>query len=129
MPAEEIRDFADHFADLARAPIATDVVETLADIWVDESQTVMGRDTNQLYNRTKVETVSGSATTATATVVADTPYAGYHNYGNRWTAPNRFWDAGLEEAERQAGGQVAARVSTSIERVLVSGGVWNPVRQ
>jgi phage gpG-like protein len=123
----EFAEFAKHLLTLADAPIAKEMVGALGDIWVERSKVVMGHDTNQLHNRTKVTSVTGSKRNALAVVDADTPYAGFHNYGNRWTAPNRFWNEGHDAAEDAANGVVGARAIGSIERLLVSGGVWNPI--
>ena len=72
-----------------------------------------------------VTSISGTASHAEATVQADTPYAGYHNYGTRTQAPNRFWDMGLDAAEAKAR-ELEGRVGGQIQRALDSGGSWNP---
>ena len=123
----EFAEFAKHLLTLSDAPIAEDMAGALSDVWVERAKAVMGHDTNQLNNRTRLVSVTGSRRNAVAVVEADTPYAGYHNYGNRWTAPNRFWNEGQEAAEDAANGVVGARAIGSIERLLVSGGVWNPI--
>ena len=123
----EFKEFADHLATLSSAPIAEDMAGALGDIWVGKARGVMGRDTNQLHNRTRLATVTGTRRNAVAVVEADTPYAGFHSYGTRWQAPNRFWDRGRDAAETAAKGVVGAAVVGSIERVLISGGVWRPV--
>lgn len=105
------------------APAA--IVEGLADLWVDTARTEMGYDTGQLYNRTGVASISGGRTRAEAWVEADTPYAGFHNYGNRYTPPNRFWNKGRDAAEREAR-RIGGDIETQLRRVLESGGVWNP---
>jgi len=124
---QDFAKFAERLASLADAPVAKDMAGALADIWVTKAKQVMGHDTNQLNNRTKVTSVTGSRRNALAVVDADTPYAGYHNYGNRWTAPNRFWNEGNDAAEDAANGVTGARALGSIERMLISGGVWQPV--
>lgn len=105
--------------------IAFGLVEGLADVWVDRSRRTVGVDTGQLKARIGVVSIRSTGATAEADLEADTPYAGFHNYGTRYTAPNRFWDDGraaaLVEARRLEG-----RVGSSIERSLTSGGVWNP---
>ena len=101
------------------------IVEGLADMWVDKARTQMGKDTWQLYNRTGLVSLRATARHAEAVVQADTPYAGFHNYGTRYQAPNRFWDDGRDAAEREAQ-RLGGKVGTQIERVLSSGGSWNP---
>ena len=123
----EFREFADRLAAVADARIATDAAQLLADVWTDTAIVFVGKDTHQLERRIRVVAITGSASRAVGEVEADTPYAGYHNYGNSSTAPNRFWDLGMEAAERY-GNRLSTYVSTGIERMLVSGGVWNPRR-
>ena len=101
------------------------IVEGLADLWIDTAKRRMGKDTHQLETRTMVQSVRARASGATADLIADTPYAGFHNYGTRHQKPNRFWDLGLETAEREAN-RLGLSIETQIQRVLESGGVWNP---
>ena len=122
----QLERFAKGLRKLERDPDAIGgLTEALADVWVDAARRRMGYDTGQLYNRTGLVSLRSSPSTATATVEADTPYAGFHNYGTRWTRPNRYWDHGLEAAGR-AVTRLDGKLSGHIERVLVSGGDWNP---
>jgi phage gpG-like protein len=122
----EFAEFAKRLTALSGVPVAKDMAGALADIWVTKSKRVMGHDTNQLNNRTEVTSVTGSKRDALAVVDADTPYAGWHNYGNSRTPPNRFWNEGLDAAEAAANGVTGTKVVGSIERMLISGGTWNP---
>lgn len=101
------------------------IVEGLADMWVDTARRTMGYDTGQLYHRTGLARISSTASRAEATIVADTPYAGFHNYGTRYQAPNRFWNEGRDRAEAEAR-RLDGRLGTEIRRALESGGSWNP---
>ena len=123
----ELREMSRRFGKAAKAPVAVDMADMLAHIMVAEAKRVMGHDTNQLDRRTTVTSVTGTASSAVATVEADTPYAGHHNYGNPWTGPNLFWDRGIGAAER-AVEEVGGEMVVSVERMLTSGGVWNPRR-
>ena len=98
------------------------IVEGLADIWVDKSRRVVGVDTGQLKARIGVTAIRAGGSEATADLDADTPYAGFHNYGTRYQRPNRFWNEGRDAAEQEAR-RLEGRVGSSIERALVSGGV------
>lgn len=108
---------------------ALGIAEGLADLWIDTAKQRMGKDTWQLFNRTGVGSLSASPRGAHAEVIveADTPYAGFHNYGNRYTPPNGFWNMGRDTAEQRAR-QLGGEIETQIRRVLTSGGVWNPRR-
>ena len=120
-------DFERMFANLIASTddAVGQIVEGLADEWVTVARKRVGVDTGQLRARTALSRISTTRSSGEAWVIADTPYAGFHNYGTRYTAPNRFWNWGRDAAERTAQ-NLGGRVGTSIERALVSGGVWNP---
>lgn len=101
------------------------IVEGLADEWVDVARRKMGKDTGQLYARTGLRELRSTRASGTAVVVAETPYAGFHNYGTRYVAPNRYWNHGRDAAANTADA-LGGKIRTSIERALTSGGVWNP---
>jgi len=121
----QLDQFATRLKKLGDVDAAGAIVEGLADLWVDASRRKMGYDTGQLYNRTGVVRLSSTARHAEADLEADTPYAGFHNYGTRFQGPNRFWDYGLDTAEAEAR-RLEGRVGAQIGRMLESGGVWNP---
>jgi len=121
----QLDQFADRLRKLGDTDAPAAIVEGLADLWIDTSRRRMGYDTGQLYNRTGVTRISGTASHAEARLEADTPYAGFHNFGTRFQGPNRFWDYGLEAAEAEAR-RLEGRVAGQIRGVLESGGVWNP---
>lgn len=121
----ELDEIADRFDALGRAPVAKDIATALADEWIRVARNVVGVDTGQLKARTRIVSITGTPGHAEAILEADTPYAGYHNYGTWRTPPNRFWTYGADAAEllsRRLGAPLQAEVS----RVLKSGGVWNP---
>ncbi len=101
------------------------IVEGLGDRWVYWARQTMGKDTRQLWNRTGIVHLSASASRADVFLEADTPYAGHHNYGNRYTAPNRFWNTGRDAAEQRAR-ELDGIIESQILRSLTSGGSWNP---
>lgn len=121
----QLDKFARNLRTLGDADAAGGIVEGLADLWIDTAKRRVGVDTGQLKNRTQVVRISSTAAHGEADLEADTPYAGFHNYGTRHQRPNRFWDAGLESAEAEAQ-RLEGRVGAQIERALTSGGVWNP---
>ena len=121
----QLDQFADRLRRLGDTDAPAALVEGLADMWVDASRRRMGYDTGQLYNRTQVTRITGTASHAEADLTADTPYAGFHNYGTRFQPPNRFWDHGLDVAEQEAR-RLEGKVGAQIRRTLESGGTWNP---
>jgi hypothetical protein len=109
----------------AAADIAFPLAAGLADVWVDYSQAHVPVDTGQTKARTAVQSVTSSGARAHAEVISDTPYAGYIDQGTSRTPPRPYFRGGRDaaaDAARELGGQVG----TSIERMIVSGGVWNP---
>lgn len=125
--ADQLRDMGRTLRTLAGDADATafTIVEGLADEWVSVARQRMGHDTGQLDARTGVRSISGGTSKATAVVQADTPYAGFHNYGNRYTPPNLFWNHGRDAAVRMVD-QIGGRLETQLRRALNSGGVWSP---
>lgn len=117
--------FAKRLRELDDPDAAGAIVEGLADLWLDTARRRMGKDTFQLYNRTGMRSLRMSSRQARADIEADTPYAGHHNYGTRYQAPNRFWNVGRDAAEAKAG-ELGGELATQIRRHLTSGGVWNP---
>ena len=114
----------------ALASIAADsgafpIVEALADIWVDESQRTAPVDTGQLRARINVSSVVSSGRNAQATIQADTPYAGFVEYGTRYQAPNPYFRRGRDQAVAEVG-RFGVRLETQLRRALDSGGSWNP---
>lgn len=107
------------------ADIAFAVVEGLADVWVRESQRVVPVDTGQLRARTAVVSVRSAGVAADADLMADTPYAGFVEYGTRYVGPRPFFRGGRDEAARVADG-LGGRLESELRRTLDSGGVWNP---
>jgi len=123
----ELDQFRQTLHRLQQEPLAVPFVETLADEWLNEARSTVGVDTGQLKARINLVSLRGSAMNAEARIHADTPYAGFHNYGTRYTAPNRFWNKGQDAAVSLAD-RLGGRLRTGIERALSSGGVWNPRR-
>jgi hypothetical protein len=122
--SNEIRIFERRLQKVIDAPIARDVVELLADEWIDTAVKKVGKDTYLLTRSTKVESVTGSPAKALAVLVSDTDYAGFHNFGTRFQPPNRYWDMGLERAEQLAD-RLGAPIGTEIGRMIASGGAWH----
>lgn len=121
----DLDEFADRLRNVADTNYAVPIVEALVEHGVEVMHDTMSVDTGQLQARTGITYVGGTASRAEAEWQADTPYAGWHNYGTRHQAPNGFADRGvlaMEQAAEAIGGQVA----TQVERQLVSGGVANP---
>ena len=114
----------------ALASIAADsgafpIVEALADIWVDESQRTAPVDTGQLRARINVTSVVSSGRNAQATIQADTPYAGFVEYGTRYISPNPYFRRGRDQAAAEVD-RFGVRLETQLRRALDSGGSWNP---
>lgn len=107
------------------ADAALQIVEGLADVWVKDSQRTVPVDTGQLRARTAIRSVRSAGVSAEADLVADTPYAGFVEYGTRYVAPRPFFRDGRDEAARVADG-LGGRIESQIRRSLDSGGVWNP---
>lgn len=113
------------FRNLGSDPGAVEIVDELAQLWVDVSRERVPVDTGQLQARIGVRQVSGSGVRGEAWVDADTPYAGFVEFGTRYVPPRPYFRAG-EDAARQAAHQLGGRLGTELRRALVSGGVWNP---
>ena len=112
-------------AQIAQESGAFPIVEALADIWVEESQRTAPVDTGQLRARINVTSIQDRGRSAEATLQADTPYAGFVEYGTRYQAPNPYFRRGRDQAEREVG-RVGVRMESQLRRALTSGGVWNP---
>ena len=106
---------------ITAGPVAGAMLKALADVWVTESKRKVPVDTGQLKARIAVTAVSSSR----ATVQADTPYAGFVEYGTRYQRPQPYFRPG-ELAARDAGEQMGAAIETELRRSLTSGGVFNP---
>ena len=106
---------------------AVEMVDALAQVWVDTSRARVPVDTGQTRARTQVVQVGGSGNSASATVVSDTPYAGFIEYGTRYMAPRPYFRQGRDAAVA-AGDVLGMRVRDEVRRVVSSGGVWNPRR-
>lgn len=122
---DDLRRLQRALGDIAADGPALVIVENLADQWVTVSQRDVGVDTGQLRARINVTAITGSGVAGTADIQADTPYAGYHEYGNRYTAPNPYFRNGRDAAVREAD-KYGAKLETQLRRALDSGGVWNP---
>lgn len=125
---DQIDQFAKRLRDLDDPEAVEGLTRGIADQWVERAKRQMGKDTLQLFDRTDIEWVKATSYRGEAMVKADTPYAGFHNYGTRSQAPNRFWSDGMLEAERRAN-ELGGEIGRSIERALTSGGSWNPIRR
>lgn len=104
---------------------AFQIVEALADIWVDESQRTAPVDTGQLKARINVTSIQDRGRHAEATLQSDVPYAGFVEYGTRYQSPNPYFRRGRDQAAREVS-RVGVRLETELRRALTSGGVWNP---
>ena len=118
--ADTLRSMATNAGDASMS-----LIEAVADEWIDVAHETMGIDTSQLWNRTAVVDVSRSGAGATADLVADTPYAGWHNYGSYKNPPNRFWNDGQRAAWSFADA-AAEPLEASIASSMKSGGTWKP---
>lgn len=101
------------------------IVEGLADVWIKESQRVVPVDTGQLRARTNVVSIRSAGRSSNADLHADTPYAGFVEYGTRYVGPRPFFRDGRDQAARVADG-LGGRIESQIRRSLDSGGSWNP---
>lgn len=117
------RRLADLAADADNA--ALQIVEALADVWISESQRKVPVDTGQLKARTNVVSVRSAGVRGEADLQADTPYAGFVEYGTRYVAPRPFFRDGRDAAKR-AGDAAGGKIGSELRRSLDSGGVWNP---
>lgn len=101
------------------------IVEGLADVWVQDAQRTVPVDTGQLRARTNVVSIRASGRSAEATLQADTPYAGFVEYGTRYVPPRAFFRGGRDKAAQVAGG-LGGRLESQLRRALTSGGSWSP---
>lgn len=102
-----------------------EIVDALADVWISESQRRVPVDTGQLRARTNIVSVRSAGVRAEADLQADTPYAGFVEYGTRYVAPRPFFRDGRDAAVKAAD-RLGARLGSEIRRSLDSGGSWNP---
>lgn len=123
----DLRQMQQRFDRLARDADsgAFEIVEALADIWIAKSQAVVPVDTGQLRARTNVTSIRSAGSKGEADLQADTPYAGFVEYGTRYVAPRPFFRDG-RDAAGQAANRAGGRIGSEIRRSLQSGGVWNP---
>ena len=112
---------------IARDGGALEIADGLAQAWIDKSRQVVPVDTGQLKHRTTVVSVRGGRTSGEAEVQADTPYAGFVEYGTRYMAPRPFFRQGRDHAVAVAN-ELGGRLENELRRSLESGGVWNPRR-
>ena len=120
--AVELKHLVDRFDTIASEGLAVPMAEALADTWVKTAQQEVPVDTGQTKARTAVQSVIGTVASARATVISDTPYAGWVEV--RWKP---YWTMGREAAlalAKQSGGEIG----TMVKREIQSGGVWNPRR-
>ena len=118
--SSELSDLAERLASVASAGYAVPTVEFLAETWEEVSQREVPVDTGQTKARTAVSHVSGTAASARAEVVSDTPYAGWVEF--RWKP---YFTMG-QRAALDAVDEVGAAIRTDVRRVLQSGGHPNP---
>ena len=88
-------------ADFARDNGGFQIVEALADIWVEESQRTAPVDTGQLRARINVTSIKDAGSRAEATIQSDVPYAGFVEYGTRYQSPQPYFRRGRDQAERE----------------------------
>ena len=122
----DLDDFADRLDRLAAAEYPFEIVEALADVWVDRSQERAPVDTAFMKANIVVTNIEGGTTRASAEVESRADYSGFVNGGTRWVAPRPFFDDGMIAAE-QAADPLNVRLGASIERLL-DGGAPNPLR-
>lgn len=127
MPADskQLRDLQTALGRIAAAPPALQIVEALADHWVDTTQQRVRVDTGQQRARTNVTMVSGSGVMGVAELHQDVPYAGFQEYGTRYVAPRPAFRDGRDAAVVEAA-KYGARIETQLQRSLDSGGSWSP---
>ncbi len=123
----DLRDVQQRLARLAANAddAALEIVDALADVWITESQRTVPVDTGQLRARTTIVSVRSTGVRGEADLQADTPYAGFVEYGTRYMSPRPFFRDGRDAAKRAAdaaGGKIGSQIRRSID----SGGVWNP---
>lgn len=123
----DLRTVQARFEQLARDAdsSAFELVEALADVWISESQRTVPVDTGQLRARTTLVSVRSSGVRGEADLQADTPYAGFVEYGTRYVAPRPFFRDGRDAAARAAA-KAGGRIGSELRRSLESGGSWNP---
>jgi HK97 gp10 family phage protein len=123
----DLDDFAERLERVASAGYPLEIVELLADQWVDTSQDEAPVDTAFMQQNIVVTDLSGGDTQADATVESRADYSGYVNNGTRCQEPRPFFDAGMISAEQLAD-QIGVDLGASIERLL-DGGAKNPLRR
>jgi HK97 gp10 family phage protein len=101
------------------------IVEALADIWVEESQRRAPVDTGQLRARINVTSITESGSRAEATIQSDVPYAGFNEYGTRYMPPHPYFRPGRDKAAGEVG-RFGVQMQSAMARVLDSGGSWSP---
>jgi len=112
-------------AAFAKESGALPIVEALADIWVEESQRKVPVDTGQLKARINVTSIREMGNRAEATLQADTPYAGFVEYGTRYQRPQPYFRPGRDKAAGEVD-RFGVSMSSAMARALKSGGSWNP---
>ena len=118
--------FAERLARLAAAEYPLEIVEVLAEEWVDVSQDEAPVDTAFMKSNIIVTNIEGGNTRASAEVESRADYSGYVNGGTRNQAPRPFFDDGMIAAEQLAG-TLDVKLGASIE-ALLDGGASNPLR-
>ena len=122
----DLDEFADRLGRAAAAKYPLEIVEILADTWVDTSQERAPVDTAFMKNNIVVSRLEGGNTRATGEVDSRADYSGYVNGGTRYQPPRPFFDDGMLAAEQEAA-RLEVRLGASIEAVL-EGGAPNPLR-
>ena len=122
----ELDEFADRLGRLADAKYPLEIVEVLADEWVDVAQDRAPVDTAFMKANIVVTNVEGGNVRASAEVESRADYSGFVNGGTRNQAPRPFFDDGMLAAEQLAS-KIGVKLGASIE-ALLDGGAPNPLR-
>jgi HK97 gp10 family phage protein len=105
--------------------LAFGIAEGLGDVWVKESQRTVPVDTGQLRARTALQSVTSAGVRAEATIIAETGYAGYVEYGTRYQRPQPYFRQGRDRAAAEAD-RLGGKIESELRRVLDTGAAWNP---
>ena len=130
MPADELRDFANRFAQLADAPIAADLAGTLADLRRcgdaphdgQRHPPVGAAHTRRVSHRFRIEGCRRVGSRHPVRRIG--PQLRQQVDATKQVSRKQGMDAAAALAE----GQIGVRVEQSMQRMLTSGGVWKPIR-